>query len=120
MDHRRKACSDNLLPTTDHLGVAVPEELALPAGARADPAAFEILRLWATHGRLAMSVRGDVEGDAEDFGMLLADLFSHACCRYAQKSGRSLMECREDMLLGFLQQARARVRSGGAADSRGH
>ena len=47
-------------------------------------------------GRLSMNLRRDVEGEAEDFGILLADLFSHACCKYSQRSGRPLMECREN------------------------
>ena len=89
------------------------EALAMPKGVEADPASFEILRLWVANGRLSMNLRHDIEGEAEDFGILLADLFSHACCKYAQRSGRSLMECREGMLLGFLQHTHARVRCGG-------
>lgn len=108
MNHGRKAvCQERWVSAG---------ELAVPPGVQADPAAFEILRLWAAHGRLAMSMRGEVEGEAEDFGTLLADLFSHACWRYAQKTGRPLMECQERMLLGFLQQARARIRRGGVAE----
>ncbi|MGO4223198.1 DUF5076 domain-containing protein [Lysobacter sp. TAF61] len=92
------------------------DELSVPSGVGADPAAFEILRLWVAHGRLSMNLRHDVEGDAEDFGILLADLFSHACCKYAQRSGRPLMECRESMLMGFLQHTHARLRRGGVSE----
>ncbi len=92
------------------------ESLALPKGVEADPASFEILRLWVANGRLSMNLRRDIEGEAEDFGVLLADLFSHACCRYSQRSGRPLMECREGMLLGFLQHTHARIRRGGVAE----
>ncbi len=88
------------------------EALGPPKGVESDPASFEILRLWVANGRLSMNLRCDVEGEAEDFGILLADLFSHACCKYSQRSGRPLMECREGMLLGFLQHAHARVRRG--------
>ncbi|UNK50663.1 DUF5076 domain-containing protein [Lysobacter sp. S4-A87] len=92
------------------------EALATPPGVEADPAAFEILRLWVANGRLSMNLRPDVEGEAEDFGVLLADLFSHACWKYSRRSGRSLMECREGMLLGFLQHTHARIRCGGVSE----
>ena len=108
MEDRRKF-------TTTALDMSV-EALATPPGVEADPAAFEILRLWVANGRLSMNLRRDVEGEAEDFGILLADLFSHACFKYSQRSGRPLMECREGMLLGFLQHTHARIRRGGVAE----
>ncbi|HEY5850067.1 MAG TPA: DUF5076 domain-containing protein [Lysobacter sp.] len=108
MDDRRNSTSTDQRMRAD--------ALAIPPGVESDPAAFEILRLWVANGRLSMNLRGDIEGEAEDFGMLLADLFSHACCKYAQRSSRPLMECREGMLLGFLQHTHSRIRCGGVSE----
>ncbi|HEY5803020.1 MAG TPA: DUF5076 domain-containing protein [Lysobacter sp.] len=108
MDDGRKFTSTGSL--------TMAEELAMPPDIGSDLAAFEILRLWVANGRLSMNLRCDVEGEAEDFGILLADLFTHACWKYAQRSRRPLMECREGMLLGFLQHTHARIRCGGVSE----
>lgn len=59
------------------------EELEIPQAAHADPAAFEILRLWAVDRGLHLSLRPELHGDPAEFGALLADLFSCACDAYA-------------------------------------
>ncbi|MBU8976508.1 DUF5076 domain-containing protein [Lysobacter sp. MMG2] len=78
-----------------------PEALAVPAGAREDPAAFELLRLWAVDRRLAMSVCPRLEGEPADFGVLLADLFSHACEGHARQHARAESDVRASMFLAF-------------------
>jgi len=77
------------------------EALALPEGTREDPLAFELLRLWVVDRRLAMSVCPQVEGDASDFGILLADLFSHASERYARRGDVAEADVRASMFLAF-------------------
>ena len=77
------------------------EALALPAGAQEDPASFELLRLWAVDRRLAMTLCHRIEGGPSDFGTLLADLFSHACERYARATGQEETDVRASMFLAF-------------------
>ncbi len=77
------------------------EALALPEGTREDPVAFEVLRLWVVDRRLAMSLCPQVDGDPSDFGVLLADLFSHACERHARQSNMVEADVRASMFLAF-------------------
>ncbi|WP_115553998.1 DUF5076 domain-containing protein [Xanthomonas arboricola] len=83
------------------------DELDIPPDALTDPEAFELMRLWAAHGQLHVIISSDVDGTAEDFGELLADLFEHASRMYAQRENRSLAECREAMLQDFLRRTTA-------------
>ena len=80
------------------------EELAIPPEALTDPDAFELLRLWAAHGQLHVTINSDVSGGAEDFGELLADLFEHASRMYSQRDGVPLAQCRDLMLQDFLRR----------------
>lgn len=77
------------------------DELPVPAGALQDPAAFELLRLWAVDRNLAMSLSPGLGIEPGCFGELLADLFSHACRDYAARSGRSETEVRASMFVAF-------------------
>ncbi|MDR0183157.1 DUF5076 domain-containing protein [Lysobacter arvi] len=81
--------------------VLAREALAVPAVANDDPASFELLRLWAVDRSLAMSVCPSIEGEPADFGTLLADLFSHACERYALRTGQAESDVRASMFLAF-------------------
>ncbi|BDU17624.1 DUF5076 domain-containing protein [Lysobacter auxotrophicus] len=81
--------------------ILVGEALAVPPGAHEDPASFELLRLWAIDRSLEMSVYSRIEGEPSDFGILLADLFSHACGRYAQGTGQAESDIRASMFLAF-------------------
>ncbi|MET3931219.1 MULTISPECIES: DUF5076 domain-containing protein [Lysobacter] len=81
--------------------VLAREALAMPAAANDDPASFELLRLWAVDRSLAMSVCPAIEGEPSDFGALLADLFSHACERYALRTGEPESDIRASMFLAF-------------------
>ena len=80
------------------------DELAIPPDALTDPDAFELMRLWAAHEQLHVTINGDVSGGAEDFGELLADLFEHASRMFAQRDEVSLAKCRDLMLQDFLRR----------------
>ena len=80
------------------------EELAIPPDALTDPEAFEIMRLWAAHEQLHVTINSDVSGGAEDFGELLADLFEHASRMFSQRDKVPLAKCRELMLEDFLRR----------------
>jgi hypothetical protein len=83
------------------------DELTIPPDVLSDDEAFEIMRLWAAHGQLHTVLCSDMEGGAEDFGELLADLFEHATRMYAQRDGQPLGECRDLMLKDFLKRVRS-------------
>jgi len=80
------------------------EELAIPPEALTDPDAFELMRLWAAHEQLHVTINSDVSGGAEGFGELLADLFEHASRMFAQRDKVSLNKCRDLMLQDFLRR----------------
>jgi hypothetical protein len=80
------------------------EELAIPPDALTDPDAFELMRLWAAHEQLHVTINSDVNGGAEDFGELLADLFEHASRMFAQRDKLSLVNCRDLILQDFLRR----------------
>lgn len=80
------------------------EELAIPPDTLTDPNAFELMRLWAAHGQLHVTISSDVGGGAEDFGELLADLFEHASRMFSQRDNAPLSQCRELMLGDFLRR----------------
>lgn len=81
-------------------------ELPIPPEALEDPDAFEILRLWAGGGHLHVTINSGLQGGAEDFAELLADLYEHAARLYAQRDKRSVQECREVILKDFIQRTR--------------
>lgn len=80
------------------------EELKIPPDVHSDPEAFELMRLWAASGQLHVALCSDVDGSAEDFGELLADLFEHASRMYSQRDKQPLADCREAMLQDFLRR----------------
>ncbi len=79
-------------------------ELIIPPDALADPDAFEIVRLWAAHEQLHVSIDSGLGGGADDFGELLADLFEHASRMFAQRDRMLLAQCRTLMLDDFLRR----------------
>jgi Domain of unknown function (DUF5076) len=81
-------------------------ELPIPPEALEDPDAFEIMRLWAGNGSLHVTINSGLEGGAEDFGELLADLYEHAARLYAQRDDRTVEECRDVILEDFLARTR--------------
>ncbi|WP_230428560.1 MULTISPECIES: DUF5076 domain-containing protein [Xanthomonas] len=78
--------------------------MIVPPDALADPDAFELLRLWAAHEQLHVSINSDLGGGAEDFGELLADLFEHASRMFAQRDRMPLAQCRTLMLDDFMRR----------------
>jgi hypothetical protein len=76
-------------------------ELEIPPEALTDPERFELLRLWAAHEQLHVTISSSLGGEAEDFGELLADLFEHASRMYAQRDKRPLSEVRTGILENF-------------------
>jgi hypothetical protein len=76
-------------------------ELPVPPEALTDPERFELLRLWAAHQQLHVTMCTGMDGGAEDFGEVLADLFEHASRMYAQRDGRPLEEVRQAILEDF-------------------
>lgn len=70
-------------------------ELSIPPEALTDPQRFELLRLWAAHEQLHVTICSSLRGGAEDFGELLADLFEHASRMYAQRDSRPLEKVRQ-------------------------
>lgn len=82
-------------------------ELDIPPEALTDPDGFELLRLWAAHEQLHVSISGELGGEAEDFGELLADLFEHASRMFSQRDSRPLHECRQGILEEFQRRIAA-------------
>lgn len=80
------------------------EELNIPPDVHADAEAFEIMRLWAANGQLHVALCSDLDGNAGDFGELLADLFEHASRMFSQRDKLPLVDCREAMLQDFLRR----------------
>ncbi|WP_244181110.1 DUF5076 domain-containing protein [Xanthomonas melonis] len=78
--------------------------MIVPPDALADPDAFELLRLWAAHEQLHVSINSDLGGGAEDLGELLADLFEHASRMFAQRDRMPLAQCRTLMLDDFMRR----------------
>ena len=80
------------------------EQLEIPPEVLTDPEAFEILRLWAAHEQLHVTINSDLGGGAENFGELLADLFEHASRMFSQRDDVPLEQCRELMFQDFLRR----------------
>jgi hypothetical protein len=91
------------------------DELHVPAAARVDPAAFEVLRLWAVDRHLQMSLSPELGVEPADFGELLADLFSHACGEYSLRCGRCETDVRASMFLAFARRVGAVIGPGPAS-----
>lgn len=89
------------------------EELGIPQAAHADPAAFELLRLWAVDRGLSMTLRPEMRDDPTEFGILLADLFSSACDAYAATAPRAQVQA--DMLLAMSRRLGQGIERGIAA-----
>ncbi|WP_312319081.1 DUF5076 domain-containing protein [Stenotrophomonas sp.] len=95
------------------------DELTIPDGVLSDPDAFEIMRLWAAHEELHVTLNSDLSGGAEDFGELLSDLFEHAARMFAERDGQSVEHCRSVMLADFMERVKAPKESieGGIVDN---
>ena len=64
-----------------------PNELAPPPAVDTDREAFEMLRVWAAGGEQHVTIHSGLEGTAENFGYLLAQLARHGAILYAGREG---------------------------------
>ncbi|HEY9001323.1 MAG TPA: DUF5076 domain-containing protein [Mucilaginibacter sp.] len=77
------------------------KELQIPPAAIEDKEAFEILRVWAAFKEQHVTIHSGLNGDAKDFGFLLAELALHASKLYAQRLNLPEVETLKDVLDGF-------------------
>lgn len=76
-------------------------ELQIPPAAVKDQESFEILRVWAAFEEQHVTIHSELNGDAKDFGFLLAELALHASKLYAQRLNRPETEMLKNLLDGF-------------------
>jgi len=76
-------------------------ELQIPPAAIEENDSFEILRVWAALGEQHVTIHSELNGDAKDFGFLLAELALHASKLYAQRLNLPEIETLKDVLDGF-------------------
>jgi hypothetical protein len=76
-------------------------ELQIPPAAFEDQQSFEILRVWAAFKEQHVTIHSGLNGDAKDFGFLLAELALHASKLYAQRLNLPEIEMLKDVLDGF-------------------
>src|SRR5688500_10257558 len=89
------ACSSRALyPTSARVTVEVmaPVELMVPPAVHEDPDAFEILRVWAASGEQHVTIHSDLNGGAEGFGTLLAELLRHGALLYSERETAEPLE----------------------------
>jgi len=60
-------------------------ELLIPPAALADKESFELLRVWAANQEQHVSINSELNGGADEFGYLLAQLAYHASKLYAKR-----------------------------------
>jgi hypothetical protein len=76
-------------------------ELPIPDTVETDPAAFEILRVWAAHGEQHVAIHSRLEGGPESFGFMLAQLAKHGAILYAEREGMSPKDALKLVQAGF-------------------
>ena len=76
-------------------------ELKIPDAAIKDKDSFEILRVWAAFEQQHVSINSRLNGDAKDFGYLLAELALHASKLYAERFDVKEFDMLKDILDGF-------------------
>jgi len=64
--------------------INVMEELLIPPVAKEDPNAQEVLRAWAAHQGLHISLNVDAWNDPATWGIFLADILRHIALAYEQ------------------------------------
>ena len=64
-----------------------PTELAIPASAKSDPKATEILRVWSANGGHHVSMQAEPWEDVGAWGIMLADLARHVADTYHEDEG---------------------------------
>ncbi|WP_426671623.1 DUF5076 domain-containing protein [Mucilaginibacter sp. McL0603] len=76
-------------------------ELQIPPAAIEDQNSFEILRVWAAFEAQHVSIHSGLNGNANNFGYLLAELALHGSRLYAQKLNIPEIEALKNILDGF-------------------
>jgi len=64
-----------------------PAELIVPPAVKSDPAARELVRVWAAHGQQHVSIAADVWDDPATWGIMLVDLARHVANYYRTQRG---------------------------------
>lgn len=81
--------------TTDQRGVRWPDtmfgkkrkELVVPPGAKSDPEAQELVRVWAAHGSQHVTIAAAAWEDPATWGIMLVDLARHVANYYSTEHG---------------------------------
>ncbi|MDR6945061.1 DUF5076 domain-containing protein [Mucilaginibacter pocheonensis] len=76
-------------------------ELKIPQAAFKDKNSFELLRVWAAFEEQHVTIRSELNGQAKEFGFLLAELALHGAKLYAQRSGTSETDALKEILDEF-------------------
>ncbi|MBS1500526.1 MAG: DUF5076 domain-containing protein [Bacteroidetes bacterium] len=76
-------------------------ELKIPDAAKEDKDSFELLRVWAAFEQQHVTINSDLNGNAGNFGYLLAELALHASKLYAERFNANEFEMLKEILDGF-------------------
>ncbi len=76
-------------------------ELKIPDEALKDEEAFELLRVWAAFEQQHVTIHSGLNGNAKNFGFLLAELALHASKLYAERFKTDELEMLKEILDGF-------------------
>jgi hypothetical protein len=77
------------------------KELEIPQAALKDKDAFELLRVWAAFEEQHVTIHSALNGEAKEFGFLLAELALHGSKLYAERGGTSETDALKEILDGF-------------------
>ena len=80
---------------------AEDNQLMLPPSVISDPNAFEILRVWAAHGRQHVVIHSGLKAGPEGFGYMLAQLAMHGARIFHQRERMLLEQALERIKAGF-------------------
>jgi hypothetical protein len=80
------------------------KELVIPPAALKDPNSFEILRVWAANEEQHVTINSSLNGDACDFGYLLAQLAVHGSKLYSERNGKPEKQTLTEILQGFSEE----------------
>lgn len=78
-------------------------ELLIPPVALADKESFELLRVWAANNEQHVSINSQLNGGADEFGYLLAQLAYHGSKLYAKKFNQAENKVLQQILDGFTE-----------------
>jgi hypothetical protein len=79
----------------------------IPPAATTDPNAFELLRVWAALGECHTTIRSDLNGGADAFGVMLCDLARHGALLYSEREGVAPLELARQIREAFDREWKA-------------